>query len=714
MKLLRPLLAQILYKIFIHNGRMKHGRMKTTRWITGVAGLTAIMLSIGCMSVPKTEGPWSDLPGGGQSFFTFFAAFSLRHGNSPEFQAYLEEARPEVVQIGWYGPMFHGYAHHPQSTGYPMGLPVSGERAALALQADINRKIHALDHGNRIIGHFQMSTVICNPDEPFGFIKWYQEEWDEDLMGPRPTDDVAELLQRDAAGNIISRGGYIDFVELCISSPHTRQLMKRMVEIAIDTGVDGLVANYNYRGGCVCHWCQAEFKDYLRRNYDANVLRLKFGIEDLPAHVFDKINAHMPGYPDVEKATELDWAAADWGARHFKQVFDEILLDHARSIKPDFMVGTWNHRAFIPHHDERAFTPVGDWHRGENYFWYSGAHNDGDFAQGIAGDAWPHLLWLREMAEGKPFMIGRYTRRIRTALAEGVATGGAGTGLYHDYMNEHRRAAMVRHHQFVHANRKLYEQALPLSEVGIILPRQSVLNRHPESYRIVRAIAQTFAEQQVLYDMLLDQRMTNQARRLEGYDVVVLPGLVALSDDQMTILRDYVADGGKALLIGSTATMDENGRARDPAGLFESDAANANGSFAFGRGRVLRIEANGDGTDAMAALKRLTEDSPLSQIDASWKVRAAAFDLPDGLTLHMVNYDRDEAAGQGDHPITVHDVAVDLKLPAETRVASVTLRSPDSESAMSLEYIVSGGRLRLTVPEIEVYGIVEVRFRRNR
>ncbi len=672
----------------------------------------AAVLSIGCLSATKTAGPWPDLPDGGERFFTFYAAFSMRHADTPEFMAYLDEARPEVVQIGWYGPMFHGYAHHPRSTGYPMRLPVSGEREALELQTRMNQTIRALDPNMRIIGHFQMSTVVCNPDEPFGFIKWYQEEWDEDLMGPRPTDDVAELLQRDAQGNIISRGRYIDFVELCISSPHTRRLMKRMVEIAIDAGVDGLMSNYNYRRGCVCHWCQTEFKDYLRQNYDEEALRLTFGIEDLETHTFEKIHARLPGYPDVEEAGELDWAAADWGARHFKQVFDEVLLDHARSINPDFMVGTWNHRAFIPHHDERAFTPVEDWHRGENYFWYSGAHNDGDLDEGIAGDAWPHLLWLREMTEGKPFMIGRYTRRIRTALAEGLAVGGAGTGLYHDFMNEDSRAAMTRHHRFVHAHRELYEAARPRSEVGIVLPRRSALNRRPESYRMVRAIAQRFAEQQVLYDFLLDQRMTDQPHRLQEYDVVVLPGVLALSDEEMTMLRDYVTDGGKALLVGEIATMNEAGRVRDPVGLFEVDTTAE--PVSVGHGSVLRIDGDNVETNAMAALERLTEHAPLSRIDASWKVRAAAFDLPDGLTVHLVNYDRDEDAGRGDHPIAVHDVAVDLALPAAVRVASVTLRSPDSESAMSLDYHGTGDRLRLTVPEIEVYGIVEVRFDRMR
>lgn len=677
-------------------------------WIT--MGLIASFGS-GCMSPPKvTEGPWSDLPGGGQPFFTFFASFSMRHGKTPEFLDYLDEARPEVVQIGWYGPMFHGYAHHPQSTGYPMQLPVAGEREALALQTEMNRKIRALDPGIRIIGHFQTSTVIDNPDEPFGFIKWYRDHWDEDLMGPRPTENVVELLQRDAQGNIITSGRYIDFIQLCVSSPYTRQLMKRMVEIAMDAGVDGLMANYNYRRGCVCHWCQSEFKDYLQSRYDADALRVTFNIDDLATHTFDAIPAHMPGYPDTERATELHWAAADWGARHFKQVFDEVFLEHARSVNPDFVVGTWNHRAFIPHHDERAFTPVEDWHRGEHYFWYSGAHNDGDLENRVAGHAWPHLLWLREMTEGKPFMIGRYTRRIRTSLAEGVATGGAGTGLYHDFMNQDHRAAMVRHHRFVHAHRTLFERATPRSEVGILLPRQTVLNRRPASYGLVRVVAQTFAEQQVFYEFVLDQRMDDQPHRLERYDVLVLPGVLALDDNQVQMLRDYVAEGGTMLLIGSVATLTREGEARQPSGLFDVDLTTRDRPFDYGEGRVQWIDESDVEARVMDALDQLTTGSSLSRINASWKVRAAAYDLPDGLTVHLVNYNYDPASGRGYHPVPVRDLEVDLHLPEVTSIASATWRSPDQDSDLPLDLTFIDNRLRLTVPEIDVYGIIDIRF----
>ncbi len=656
----------------------------------------------------EKPGPWPDLPNSGERFFTFFVTWF--DTDAPELMEYVRKARPEVVQIGWYGPMFHGYAHNPRSSGSPMRLAVTGEREALEHQARINREIHAIDPDIKVIGHFSMTTVICNPEEPYGFIKWYEEEWDEDLMGPRPVDDVREMLkrdyERDKDGAILSRERYDHYTKLCLSSPYTKQLMKRMVEIAIDTGVDGLVSLYNYRRPCACPWCQKEFRSYLAEHYNEQELARKFDIEDIETHTFDQIPKRTPGYPDVNEASELHWAAQHWAATHFKQVYDEVFIDHGRSLKPDLMLGTWNHSVFR-HWCERAFLPIEDWHSGENYFWYSGAHYDGDLEAGAAGDAWPELLWMREMFEGKPFIIGKYMTRIRVALAEAVATGGAGTGLRHYFTRKHYRKKMVRHHNFVHENRALYENSRPRSEVGLVLPRQSALNRRPDAYRDGRPIAHLLAEERVLYEFILDQRIDR--RRLNKYDVLILPSVLSLSAGQRDAIRGYVENGGAVLVIGDLAVMDEKGRAiEEKDGLFAAERSED--PVEKGNGTVLWGGVD-DIDNTMQWLQQLTAKAPLSNIGATWKVRASAFDIPGGLTLHLVNYNHDEGAADGENPIPVKEVPVELNLPDGAEIASVTLISPDYEDKPELDYSVAGGRLKFVVPEIEIYGVILVQYK---
>ncbi len=649
-------------------------------------------------------GPWPDLPGGGNAFRTFFVTWT--DNGSPEMFEFLEEARPEIVQVGFYGPMFHGYAYHEKSKGYPMRLPVTGEREALERQAEINHRIHEL--GLRVVGHFQMCNVVGRMEDPYGFPTWYDEHWDEEILGPKPTADVRNLLQRDAEGQVLERSRYIDFQGLCISSPHARDLLKRMVRVAVEAGVDGLMSNYNYRWGCACPWCQREFKAYLGERYDAASLREKFGIENLETHRFETIPARIPGYPDPETADELEWAAMDWGARHFKQVFDEILIDYGRSLKPDLMIGTWNHIGLVGHREERSFTPIEDWHRGENYFWYSGSHGSTDLAAHKAGDAWLNLLWLREMAAGKPFMIGKYEAvRIRSSLAEAAALGGGGAGLYHRFNDPVGRAMMTRHHRFMRDRRALFEGARPLAEVGLVLPRQTLLARHAGAYEAFRALGQTLAEKHILFDVLLDQRMTTE--RLSGYRTVILPGVRTLSSGQRKSLRAHVAEGGRLVAVGPLGDLDLEGHPFD-----DSDLAQETGGPETENKHVRRLPAETSPNEVLEVMASVTQDEPLSRIEAPWTVRAAGFRQPGRRLVHLVNYNRDESAAKGHRgpagelPIPTDSIKVHLALPENVTVRDIALYSPDREDMLRIPFECDDRRVRFTVPEVEVYSIATI------
>src|SRR5216110_2948871 len=44
----------------------------------------------------------------------------------PDYLKFVEEARPEVCQIGFYGGHFYSLAHTPQYKGYPAHFPIRG------------------------------------------------------------------------------------------------------------------------------------------------------------------------------------------------------------------------------------------------------------------------------------------------------------------------------------------------------------------------------------------------------------------------------------------------------------------------------------------------------------------------------------------------------------------------------------------------------------
>jgi len=502
------------------------------------------------------------------SFRTFFVTRSMA---SDRLFPYLDTAKPELVQIGQYGAMFHGYADNEKSTGTPMQLPFSGERKVLDFQRDLNVKLH--ERGHQVVGHFRLIKVMGNWEERTGFVDYYDNRWPEDLLGPKPHPDLAELLARDSKGTPIPLSRYgKGQLGFCLSSPHARQMFKQMLKVAVDHGVDGVITTYNYRYDCVCPYCHDEFKTWLWQNQSADEIREKLGIEDLEAHQFESIPAKITGYPidpeDPEATTELDWLAMRWGAEHFKQAWDEIFIDYGRSLKKDLIVARWDHLSQVSLKEERNFVPLDQWGKGEDYFWYSGGASfvgkKLNLAEGMAGDAWLSSLYVRELGGGKPFVMGKYDAiRMEASMAEGFATGGLGMGRYMKFEDPHAFEKLVQYTNFRHKHRDLYDGGLPFADVALVLPRQSVWNRRPDALDEFRALGQALVERQVLLDVLVDERITPEC--LSKYPAVILPKTVSLSGRQIEALRSHASSGRLVVIRGSeTGILDEVGKPRVP------------------------------------------------------------------------------------------------------------------------------------------------------
>jgi hypothetical protein len=113
--------------------------------------------------------------------------------------------------------------------------------------------------------------------------------------------------------------------------------------------------------------------------------------------------------------------------------------------------------------------------------------------------------------------------------------------------------------------------------------------------------------------------------------------------------------------------------------------------------------------------------SQLSRFQAPQTVRIAA-NRPaesDNLTLHLVNYNREEPAkkhspGGGlkdEKPIAAPAIDIDFVLPAGCQVQSVEVMTPEDAAPVKLAFELASGRLRLTVPEFLVYSLVHVRMK---
>ena len=180
------------------------------------------------------------------SFTRMVAHWSDYSGD--DYLSFLDEVKPQVAQIGFWGGHFWSLSATPHGKGYPAHFPVQGHRECSRWFEDLNRGIHK--RGIKVIGHFNVMFLVGDPETPEGprgFFKFYRDQWKEAELGPRPVKDPVELLERNRDGSPISNKGYniggMKEYWGCLRNPHWRAVLKAWVRFAIRRGVDGFIIN---------------------------------------------------------------------------------------------------------------------------------------------------------------------------------------------------------------------------------------------------------------------------------------------------------------------------------------------------------------------------------------------------------------------------------------------------------------------------------------
>ncbi len=591
--------------------------------------------------------------------FTRMVAHWSDYGN-PEYLKFIEEARPEIAQVGFYGAHFWSLAHTEQYGGYPANFPVRGLKELGDWFEDLNRKLH--ERGVKVVGHFNVEFLVGDPEGPEGprgFFKFYRDLWDESTLGPRPVSDPLHLLEKDAGGSPIANRTYaiggMNEYWACLRNPAWQQVLKVWVRQGLRRGLDGLVINYFYRHNCLCEHCQASFRRYLRERFSKGELRAKLGIDDVETHRFSEIVSWHP----AAETTPLRLEMLRFSQVSNKAVFDEVFVRYGRSLRPDLIVAQWNHLGNLSQidGDERCLLPAELWGRDESYLWYStgGAANYTDLKNRFLGDATLQARYIRGAFGDRPFTLGKYEgTRIRAAIAELAANGGAPMGFYANFTDPLARAEIVRYYQFLKRNESLYRGNRPQGEVALLFPRSQVHRGEAGSVDLFRRLGQALLEAHVLFDVLPDDPFTDEAAR--RYLGVVT---VAQSPER-----------------GIDGAMDglPPGRSR-----FEAPF-------------TVRVSAS----------------------------RPAGSEKE--IDLHLVNYGRTElppgADGkpqigggiQDEKPVPVSRVAVDMPLPAGAKLQSVQCITPEQPEPRKLDARVENGRMRFVLPEFLVYGVAQIQL----
>ena len=581
----------------------------------------------------------------------------------PEYLPFIEAAQPEVVQVGFYGAHFWSLAPTKFGKGYPAHFPKQGLVEQGNWFRDLNAKIH--QHNAKVIGHFNMTMLVGDPDGPngpTGFFHFYRNLWDEKLLGPKPVADPVELLEKDASGQpIVNRSYRIGGMSehwASLANPHWRTVLKAWVKFAIAQGVDGLIANYFYRHNDLSPSSQDAFKKYLSNRFTPTQLRERFGIAELQSHQFDEI----VGWHNPAKSSPLRREMLRFSQILCKEAFDEVFIDFGRSIKPNLIVAQWNHLGDFSQisGDERCMLPTDLWGHGEDYLWYStgGSANFTDLEAGQLGEGTLQARYIQGAFGGRPFTLGKYEgTRIRTAIAELVANGGAGMGFYTRFTDPFAKAEIIRYYQFLKKYDAVYRHNQPMSEAVLIFPRTQVHQGNVAAVEQFKQMGKLLLDQHILFNVVPDTLLT--------------------SADRNKYRHIFSADLGTP----TDPNTPPNWRTK--------------------------IE------------QRLATATNLSSFDAPPTVRISASRPTAGkeITLHLVNYRRIEptkkrSPGGGIHdekPLPTDPILAKLLL--QQPVAKVEFLTPESPTPTPLKRDHQQDRLHLTIPSFLVYAIVRIHLK---
>lgn len=628
-----------------------YGHCSSTKWVA----LLLVSLLLGVHPAKSAEPFW---------FNTLIANWT--DYGTPEYLDFVGEAKPQVAQVGFYGVTFYSVAHTPFGKGYPAHLPVQGTKECGEFFRNLNREVHA--RGTKVVGHFNTTFILGDPEKRAGFFDWYHNGWDAKALGPKPTADPTEMLQINAEGKLITTesykiGGWPEY-HGCLNNSLWRACLKAMMTDAIARGVDGLIANYYYRRDCMCAHCVGGFRTWLGTNYSTAQLKEQFAIANLKTHTFKEI----PSWHNPKETSPYKLAALKWTQLSLKDAFDDVFIAHGRKLKPDLLVAQWNHLSAFTQisGDERCLLPGNVWGRDESYLWYStgNAASQTDLANGDLGDGTLQLRYVRGAFGPRPFVLGKYEQtRTRATIAEGIANGGAGLGFYANFKNPAGREAMTTYFRFAREHRDLYVGAQPAAELLLLYPRSAVQRGDVEPVARFKAIGHQLAREGYVFDIVPDDIVT------EGQ----LASRLAVVDCNPTSASKITPQTTRI----TVATAPEE-------------------NIVAGWRKALFAVTRREGAPTVVA-------SILSQ--------------PKRRLVHLVNYNREEppktaTMGRGPHeekPLAVENLTVRLALQPGERVKSIRLLSPDAEVSTGPAGLVQrAAEAAFTVPRMLIYTVAVV------
>lgn len=658
----------------------------------------------------------------------------------------VRRGRVQMVQIGTYCPQFYALADDPDiQERHWAGMPLVGVRKNLALAASLIPRLQ--EAGARVVGQMSLSWHYGDHETGKGLFGVWDDIWTPDLLGPAPFADPQIAQERLPDGTIRAwpiGGRPYRAYSGCISNPYWIATLKPMIRKAIALGLDGLMVHHNFSVFCHCVYCQEYLRPALGEKLSDADLRALFGTTDL-ASVAD-VRSTPPSGPDEAKQ-RFAFAINQLVHLRRKEVFDELYIQYGRSLKPDLMVSQWYHKYNFKVHDERSLLPSDLWAKDEDYIWYSqgGSKGISVIKHGYVTDMGLPARFVHAATDGRPFVINKYDyRRFRLSIAEAGANHAAGPAFHWTPQAEpgydlaDYTAPLTRYHRFLADHERLIHPAKPWSQIGLVYPRRAEVVSETEATEPLKRLGSVMENAQIPFDILIDEQLLTRATQ---YHTLILPNIRRMTREEVTLVRQFVEDGGRLVLVGENATLRADGLPYD-AGLFaewetEPETQNGTTTVVIGKGTVLFLpdgpwepEPKEIKPGLTVPVYPLPSDDSFGKAflydlnvlcgnfwvhtDAPWFVRMRAWrpELADALVLHWINYQQDEDS-EIEIPQPIGPIEVSCVVPNGLEITQIEWRYPEMREPTLLSYEVKAGLVYFTVPGLIVYGLSVLHLRKN-
>jgi hypothetical protein len=633
-------------------------------------------------------------------------------------------AKLQVLQLGDFGPMFWGLADDPSVPRHWVSMPLVGVRENLAYAAELFPKLQ--EAGARLVVQLSLSWHYGDHQTGKGLWSSWNQIWTPDLLGPAPCDSPSAAMEQVAGGALrawpIPDRPYRTYSGCCCN-PHWRAILQAMIRKTLSLGVDGFMAHHNFTSFCRCPHCRARMIPLLGAKFSSAELQALYGHAD-PSQAEDLLSPLGSCPAPLRQRWDLE-VQRDVQLRR-KELFDELFIAYARSLKPDLLLSQWYHKYDFGPHDERSLLPTALWAKDEDYIWYSQGGHKGrsNIAVGYLADMGLPSRFTHATGGGRPFVINKYdSRRFRLSIAEAAAHGGASLA-YHlpefdegGLSREEYYGPITRYHRFLAERDPLYHPATPYSQFALVYPRRAELEAEAESVDPLKRLGRILEDDHWLFDLITDEQLVE---RVGQYQALILPNVARLSRTEGEWLETYVAQGGRVLFTGETGTLLPDGQPWADSPLL---------AWRKGRANTLYLET-GPWKPAPTQIAPGIEMPvyPLSEQDdfgrqfrgqwrqlcgpswlrtgAPWHVRVRAWkpDQVKALVLHWVNYRQDEES-LIEVPLPTGPLQAELRLPPGAEVERVEWHYPEMREPLILTHACAHHRVSFTLPSLIVYGL---------